>query len=168
MTWASRSFSELMHTDHNLLPFLNLLHTHNLISLNPDSQDLPLGAQPKTHLLTYVAQNAFGLKLRYKYGLYKNSPYSPRLYTECGLIQSKRNSTAKLFPNWENLEHFIAFATTHNDVEWLDIAGTLLFARLSYNILDKNIVRYVRSIKPDISPQKVRDVYNTLSCLGHM
>lgn len=166
-TMVRGSFSELLCADRSLLPFLNLLHGHDLIS--PDNpQDMPIDSKAKIQLLAYIAQNMFGLNLRYKYGLYKNTPYSTALLTDCSLLSNSDASNSKPLSSWENLENFIEFATTHNNTEWLEIASTLLFARMSYSILDKNVVRYVSSIKPGVSKQMIRDVYNTLSQLGHI
>jgi len=79
-----------------------------------------------------------------------------------------RDSTLRHISSWEGLENFITFATTYNDVVWLDIASTMLFVHRSYNILDKNIVKYVCSIKPDIHTQKICGVYNAMSKLGYI
>lgn len=166
-TSTSGSFSEFLSTDHALLPFLHLLHSNNLISL-PNFQDTPLNLQIKIHLLAYIAQNVFGLNLRYKYGLYKNTPYSTMLLTDCSLISNPADLNSKSLSSWQSLENFIEFATAHNDTTWLDIASTLLFARLSYNILNKNVVMYVSSLKPDIPKHIILDVYNTLSRLGYI
>jgi len=167
-TWTPSFTSELMVVDQLLQPFLNLLQRHNLIPPNAKSTEVPFKTHPKIHILAYIAQNAFGLKLRYKYGLYKHSPHSPKLLTDLHMISNTGNSTNLTLSSWKGLEDFMAFTAAHDDVAWLDIASTLLFVRLSYDILDKNIVKYVCSIKPNTPPQMIRDVYSTLHKLGHL
>ncbi|MDD9814105.1 MAG: hypothetical protein OXU37_07590 [Thaumarchaeota archaeon] len=128
-------------------PFLRMLYDNKLIDCGTNPQKSELGTRIKIQKFVYFAQACFGLNFDYRHTLYIYGPYSPTLANDYFCIQDIKDVPPGKPGSWSREGEFLGFAKRHNDVDWLEIASTLVYLRKRRGVPLDDLVESAERIK---------------------
>ena len=152
--------------DYQIEPFLKLLRVNNLIDCDTNPREAKLETRIKIQKFVYFAQEFFGLKFRYRHTLYIYGPYSPELANDYYRINDIGDIPNEGLNGWDKCEQFLEFARSHNDAEWLEIAGTLVYIHVDTPLPIDRLIFRAKRIKRKYSRERIVKVCNELVDIG--
>ena len=149
--------------DGNIAPFLRMLWDHGLIDCSTNPMDSTLDTRIKVQKLVYLAQRRFGLEFRYSHSLYIYGPYSAGLANDYFRIRDICDTPRGGLEEWGKRGDFLAFASGHKDVKWLEIASTMIFVRDVNGVTSRDeLLEHVQLIKHECLMRRITQVYDDL------
>lgn len=153
--------------DRNIGPFLRLLWDHDLIDCSTNPKDSSLATRIKAQKLVYLAQRRFGLEFQYSHSLYLHGPYSVGLANDYYRMRDIRDTPKGGLEGWDRKGDFLAFASNHKDVSWLEIACTLIFVHDVNGVSNRDeLLEHVQLIKHEYLMRRISQVYDELVMSG--
>ncbi|MDD9825562.1 MAG: hypothetical protein OXU86_02120 [Thaumarchaeota archaeon] len=128
-------------------PFLRMLYDNKLIDCGTNPQKSELGTRIKIQKFVYFAQACFGLNFDYRHTLYIYGPHSPTLANDYFRIRDIKDVPSGEPGSWPREREFLDFAKEHNDVDWLEIASTLVYLHKVYRVPADGLIDYAERIK---------------------
>lgn len=154
--------------DARIEPFLGMLRSDGLIDCGGNPREAGLDTRIKIQKFVYFAQECFGLKFRYRHTLYIYGPYSPELANDYYRISDIDNIPGGGLDDWDGRDKFLDFARAHNDSEWLEIAGTLLYIHRDTPLPMDRLIFRAKRVKRKYSRERIVEVCNELVSDGFM
>jgi len=147
-------------------PFLRLLYDNELI----DCGGNPLNAEERTRTkiqkFVYFAQTCFGLDFGYRHTLYIYGPHSPTLANDYFRVRDIKDVPSGEPDSWPREGEFLDFAKSHNDADWLEIAGTLVYLRRVYKVPIGGLIDYADRIRYKFPEAQIKGVCEYLQDSG--
>jgi len=144
--------------DVRIEPFLRLLYDNRLIDCDGNPQTAAKKTQIKIQKFVYIAQACFGLNFDYRHTLYIYGPHSPTLTNDYHRIRDIRDVPPGRPGSWPGEGEFLDFAKKHDDVDWLEIASTLLYLRKAWEVPMDEVIESAERIKYKFSSKRIKGV----------
>jgi len=152
--------------DSRIEPFLRLLYDNGLIDCGGNPREAEEKTQLKIQHFVYFAQACFGLGFDYRHTLYTHGPHSPTLTNDYHRIRDIRDMSPGRPGGWPEEGKFLDFAKAHNDVDWLEIAGTLVYLRKAYGIPIDDLIECADRIRYKFPEAQIKGVCKYLQDVG--
>lgn len=147
-------------------PFLRLLYDNGLIDCGGNPRASDLKTRIKIQKFVYFAQSCFGMSFDYRHTLYIYGPYSPTLANDYFRIRDIKDVPPGEPDSWARVEEFLDFAKGHNDVDWLEIASTLLYLHKTRGVAAERLAESAERIKYKFQASQIRGVCKELQRAG--
>lgn len=128
-------------------PFLRLLYDNKLIDCGANPRESDLKTRIKIQKFVYFAQACFGLDFNYRHTMYIYGPYSPTLANDYFRIRDVKDVPSGEPGSWSKEREFLDFAKRHDDVDWLEIASTLVYLHSAYRVPIDGLIDYAERVK---------------------
>lgn len=148
--------------DVRIEPFLRLLYDNKLIDCGGNPQAAAKKTQIKIQKFVYFAQTCFGLGFDYRHTLYIYGPHSPTLTNDYFRIRDIKDIPSGKPGSWPGEGEFLDFAKSHNDVDWLEIASTLVYLYKSRRVPIDELIESAERVKRKFPRAQIENVRSEL------